>query len=678
MPPTPIALRIHRIFSAPTRGALFFCILATLASGGCSSSTDTAPAGTGAVCGDGTVTAPEECDEGSVLTETCSYGEASCTVCSAACLLVPGRTSLCGDGVVDGENGETCDDGAELTEPCAYGETACEVCDATCQRAPGLPSFCGDGVVDDAAGEGCDDGNAELDACAYGEAECSVCGADCQSAPGVPVFCGDGVVDAANGEACDDGNAVDGDGCDSTCTPTGCGNGVVAGAESCDDGNLVNDDGCDASCQPTGCGSGIVTGSELCDDGNLVDGDGCDSNCTPTGCGNGVVAGGEACDDGNTVLETCSYGVNAGCTVCDATCQSVPGVISYCGDGLIDPKNTEDCEDGNVLEGDGCEANCKFLCGAGSGATRAYLTTTGCYLYFGYGASWDAAQSTCAAIGAGFSLVSVGSAAENFAVAGYVQGTKTWLGFNDIAVEGSFVWANGDPVSYVHWSPGEPNDYANSEDCADFETSTYWNDSTCSSTLPFVCEQETCGDGMLSANELCDDGNLVDGDGCDSTCKPTGCGSGIVTAGEACDDGNQLNGDGCEANCALVCGTGSGADAAYQFGGHCYLRYGATVSWTAAEQTCVAHGGHLVSIQDAAEQVFVQGLIQGNTHIGLTDSAVEGTFVWASGAPVSYTNWGFGEPNNSGGNEDCALMFKASGMWNDGPCSGLLSSVCEL
>ena len=28
---------------------------------------------------------------------------------------------------------------------------------------------------------------------------------------------------------------------------------------------------------------------KVCDDGGLVDGDGCDSNCTPTACGNGVI-----------------------------------------------------------------------------------------------------------------------------------------------------------------------------------------------------------------------------------------------------------------------------------------------------------------------------------------------------------------------------------------------------
>jgi cysteine-rich repeat protein len=59
----------------------------------------------------------------------------------------------------------------------------------------------------------------------------------------------------------------------------------------------------------------------------------------------------------------------------------------------------------------------------------------------------------------------------------------------------------------------------------------------------------TCGDGVVQPPEVCDDGNLVDGDSCDSNCTPTGCGNGIVTKGEECDDGNTVSGDCCSATC---------------------------------------------------------------------------------------------------------------------------------
>jgi cysteine-rich repeat protein len=64
-----------------------------------------------------------------------------------------------------------------------------------------------------------------------------------------------------------------------------------------------------------------------------------------------------------------------------------------------------------------------------------------------------------------------------------------------------------------------------------------------------------CGDGIVAGAEQCDDGNLVNGDGCDSQCHvevpvvPAGCGDGVRSATEQCDDGNNLNLDGCDSTC---------------------------------------------------------------------------------------------------------------------------------
>jgi cysteine-rich repeat protein len=69
--------------------------------------------------------------------------------------------------------------------------------------------------------------------------------------------------------------------------------------------------------------------------------------------------------------------------------------------------------------------------------------------------------------------------------------------------------------------------------------------------------QPACGNGKIEAGEGCDDGNGVNGDGCDNTCMVTGCGNGVMTAGEACDDGNTISGDGCDNNCTVTaCGNG--------------------------------------------------------------------------------------------------------------------------
>jgi cysteine-rich repeat protein len=75
----------------------------------------------------------------------------------------------------------------------------------------------------------------------------------------------------------------------------------------------------------------------------------------------------------------------------------------------------------------------------------------------------------------------------------------------------------------------------------------------------------TCGDGGVDAPEVCDDGNVTGGDGCDATCSAvelnyqcpsnggpcvTPCGDAMTLGTEQCDDGNVMNGDGCDSACA--------------------------------------------------------------------------------------------------------------------------------
>ncbi|MDI1476620.1 DUF4215 domain-containing protein [Polyangium sp. y55x31] len=133
------------------------------------------------VCGDGTVTPNEACDDG---TNDGSYGS-----CTPDCKKGP----YCGDGIVQAEGNEECDDGVNLTP---YGNG----CAPGCKTA----ASCGDGQIDSLFGELCDDGTNDG---GYGE-----CAAGCTLGP----RCGDGIVQTGF-ESCDDGNKTPGDGCDQKC-----------------------------------------------------------------------------------------------------------------------------------------------------------------------------------------------------------------------------------------------------------------------------------------------------------------------------------------------------------------------------------------------------------------------------------------------------------------------------
>jgi fibro-slime domain-containing protein len=371
-------------------------------------------------CGDNNKGGIEECDDGNVddgdgCSSQCTKEEGfNCPAGSGAC------ATICGDGLL--VLGEACDDANVVSADGCSDTCQLEsgwVClgsgMGTCVSAG-----CGDGVI--VGTETCDDGDAiPGDGCGTACAMeagylCPVPGMPC-----VAERCGDGV--RAGAEACDDGETAgmtkSGDGCTSACDAvepnyacpdqggpctrtTICGNGVLTSDEQCDDRNTANGDGCSASCRTepgwqcttvgractaTRCGDMVVAGSEQCEDGNSTANDGCTackidagwactwtngvSACHRARCGDGMVEGNEACDDGNTVAgDGCSpfngdpaqpFGGNSAlqCKF-EPTCAVGQPCISVCGDGIRLPADTtEECDDGNRRNGDGCSSSCK-------------------------------------------------------------------------------------------------------------------------------------------------------------------------------------------------------------------------------------------------------------------------------------------------------------------------------
>jgi len=95
-------------------------------------------------------------------------------------------------------------------------------------------------------------------------------------------------------------------------------------------------------------------------------------------------------------------------------------------------------------------------------------------------------------------------------------------------------------------------------------------------------------------------------------------------------------------------------------------------TWSNAETEAVTLGGHLATIRNEDENRWVFstfGSYGGALWIGLTDRQKVFQFIWTSGEPVSYTNWGGGQPDNGNGVEFYTHMLPrghyAAGQWND-------------
>lgn len=79
-------------------------------------------------------------------------------------------------------------------------------------------------------------------------------------------------------------------------------------------------------------------------------------------CGDSFASAGEVCDDG---INIGGYGSTTAERKCNAGCQSFS---EYCGDGVLQARFSEQCDDGNTVSTDLCSLTCTTLAPAGSTA----------------------------------------------------------------------------------------------------------------------------------------------------------------------------------------------------------------------------------------------------------------------------------------------------------------------
>lgn len=98
------------------------------------------------------------------------------------------------------------------------------------------------------------------------------------------------------------------------------------------------------------------------------------------------------------------------------------------------------------------------------------------------GTTWSDARADALALGGGWDLATITSAAEDGFVSSLLPTSPAsrshfWLGASDAATEGTFAWVTGESFTYTNWWGGEPNNVGNEDFLAyDFRGTWAWND----------------------------------------------------------------------------------------------------------------------------------------------------------------------------------------------------------
>ena len=114
--------------------------------------------------------------------------------------------------------------------------------------------------------------------------------------------------------------------------------------------------------------------------------------------------------------------------------------------------------------------------------------------------------------------------------------------------------------------------------------------------------------------------------------------------------------------------------------GSCYRLYHPANKWDEAKLSCLDFNSKLVDITSKQENDFLAQFMKRQSTpsawIGLSDSDVEGHFLWTNGVPANFTNWGGQEPNG-GETENCVRLNMLNSSWIDVKCLKHYRYLCE-
>ncbi len=336
-------------------------------------------------------------------------------------------------------------------------------------------------------------------------------------APRLPE-CGNGILEA--NEECDDGNTVLTDACVSQCKLSVCGDGIIReGFEPCDDGNQDNADGCRNNCALPTCGDGIADIGEECDDGNGNNSDDCPSLCLRAKCGDGFVHSGfEECDSGPGNLSLPAYLLSQSGSswpvqpveraIDIQTFYAYKSASSHTGLEIVDESRFylyRDTANGGLhlvihhgvdIEATGLEQpDSKVRMRIEHLPDQTYISVSD-----DFSAEFQKDSSTTARGDWSFHRNTDGGAISNLPAPG------SWsIDITPEFIEGISAWVYIPQDEFAIITPKMDKTAT---------LTSYQNAAACR----LDCTVPRCGDGILDAGEVCDDGNGSGGDGCAADC----------------------------------------------------------------------------------------------------------------------------------------------------------------